>query len=474
MKTSALPTTIHVHQAYEVWSSEPEIIRFLDVRENAKFQAQRVPGSIWIAELSEVASRARDLSEVLFVIVSEGSANPIGDVSLGVGPEMENIVSLQGGIEAWLEAGFPTCPQDRKQLSARFEKESTMNRDPIFYQLFEPQTSTYTYLLADADTKEAVLIDPVLESVDRDLQLIQEHGLRLLYVLDTHIHADHVTGAGEIRKRTGAKTAVSRLANVECVDVPLEDGQEIRFGKHSIRVLETPGHTDSCLSFYSEGRVFTGDALLIRGTGRTDFQQGSAEKLYDSIHEKLYLLPPETDVYPGHDYRGQTRSTLAMEMKFNPRISQSTSKEKFITTMKELKLAQPKKIHEAVPANLACGRPRDERVFHPQEVNGVPEISPQDLKAHLKEVTIIDVRRPDEYHGELGHVPGSKLVTLGYDLKEFLEKMNREQEIVFVCRSGGRSGQATAESRGMGFKKTINMRGGMLLWNELGLPVERS
>lgn len=227
--------------------------------------------------------------------------------------------------------------------------------DSIFYQLFEPESSTYTYLIADPETKEAALIDPVLEKVDRDLQLIKELDLKLKYVLDTHIHADHITGAGEIRRRTGAKTAVSECARITCADLLLKDGEELFLGKRKIRALTTPGHTDSCMSFLLEDRVFTGDALMIRACGRTDFQQGSAEKLYESVHDKLFTLPEDTKVYPGHDYKGQTASTIGMEKKFNPRLGQGKSKEEFVAIMANLKLDPPKKIKVAVPANLACG-----------------------------------------------------------------------------------------------------------------------
>ncbi len=226
----------------------------------------------------------------------------------------------------------------------------------IFYQLFEHESSTYTYLIADPATGEAALIDPVIETVERDLKLIEELGLRLKYVIDTHIHADHITGAGVIRKRTGAQTAVSAHAHVDCADISLRDGDELFLGQMRIQALATPGHTDSCMSFIFGNKVFTGDALLIRGTGRTDFQQGSSGKLYDSVHEKLFRLPPDTQVYPAHDYRGQTASTIALEMKFNPRLGMGQSKNDFIKTMAELKLDKPKKIHEAVPANMACGK----------------------------------------------------------------------------------------------------------------------
>lgn len=352
----------------------------------------------------------------------------------------------------------------------------------IFHQLFERETSTYTYLLADEQSGEAVLIDPVLETVDRDLKLIAELGVRLKYVLDTHIHADHITGAGKIREHTGAKTCVSRNANVNCVDIALEDGQELRFGAQTLRALATPGHTDSCMSFVVGDRVFTGDALLIRGTGRTDFQQGSAERLYDSIHQKLFSLPPQTQLYPAHDYRGQTASTIDLERRHNPRVGAGRTKEDFVKIMSELKLDDPKKIHEAVPANLACGKIQTKgNSMRTQIIDGIPEVTPDQLHEHLERLKsspkdrprLIDVRRPDEFTGELGHVPGAELVTLGADLDRFLAEGDRQQEIVFICRSGGRSGRATAQSQALGYDRTANMTGGMIRWNELKLKVER-
>lgn len=231
-----------------------------------------------------------------------------------------------------------------------------MTADAIVYQLLEYESFTYTYLIADPLSKEAALIDSVFETVDRDLQLIDELGLKLKFVIDTHVHADHITGAGEIRKRTAVKSAVSAVANIDCADIPLEDGQELMLGTRKIRALATPGHTNSCMSYLFEGCVFTGDALLIRGCGRTDFQQGSSERLFASVREKLFTLPGETLVCPAHDYRGQTKSTIELERKFNPRLGMTKSKDDFIKTMAELKLADPKKIHEAIPANLECGK----------------------------------------------------------------------------------------------------------------------
>lgn len=342
-----------------------------------------------------------------------------------------------------------------------------MSTSTIFYQLFESETSTYTYLIADPISKEAALIDPVREMVDRDLKLIEELGLHLKYVLDTHVHADHITGSGEIRKRTGAQIALGAAANVKNADLALQDGQELELGTLKIKALATPGHTDSCMSFVFDGRIFTGDALLIRGTGRTDFQQGSAEKLFDSIVNKIFLLPDDTQVFPGHDYRGQSSSTVGLEKRFNPRLGQGKTKADFIRTMSELKLAHPKKISESVPANLICGDYSDSRVLHPTMNDGLPEVTAENVKKTLGKVRLIDVRTAEEFDNELGHIPGAELITLGSSLTEFLRSGNRDEEIIFVCRSGGRSGQATAESQKLGYKRTANMVGGMIHWKEM-------
>ena len=351
-----------------------------------------------------------------------------------------------------------------------------MKKDFIFYQLFEAETSTYTYLIADQLTKEAAIIDPVLETVDRDLKLVDELGLTLKYVLDTHIHADHITGAGTLRQKTKAQTGVSAESQVGCADLLLKDGDELLLGNKKIKVISTPGHTNTCLTYSFENMIFTGDSLLIRGCGRTDFQQGSSEKMFESVHGKLFHFSDDTVIYPGHDYRGQTTSTIGLEKKYNPRLSIETTKENFIKIMSELKLATPKKIHEAVPANLTCGVSSESRVFHPQIADGIPEVTVEDLKSHLSQVKsgqirLIDVRRPEEFNGEFSHIEGAKLVTLGPELTEFLVAGDKNQEIVFVCRSGGRSGAATAESIKLGYKLSMNMLGGMIRWTERKLPV---
>ncbi|MGN6105685.1 MAG: MBL fold metallo-hydrolase [Kofleriaceae bacterium] len=220
-------------------------------------------------------------------------------------------------------------------------------------QLFDRETSTYTYLLASGGS--AALIDPVLEQVDRDLALLRDLGLRLTHVLDTHVHADHVTGAGALRERTGAISHAS-AAGPPCADVHLRHGDAVHVGDLAITALATPGHTDDSLSFLVDGAVFTGDALLIRGCGRTDFQNGDAGQLYDALTGVLFALPDATVVYPGHDYRGHTASTIGEERHFNPRVA-GKSRDEFIATMAALGLAPPRKLAESVAANRACGLP---------------------------------------------------------------------------------------------------------------------
>jgi len=225
----------------------------------------------------------------------------------------------------------------------------------IFRQLFDAETSTYTYLVADAATREAVLIDPVLGQLERDLELLRELELRLAYALDTHVHADHVTAAGALRGRTGCKSVGGR-GGADCTDLKLGHGDVLRVGALALEALETPGHTDDSLTFLAEGCAFTGDALMVRACGRTDFQNGDAGQLYDSIHAHLYTLPDDTRVYPGHDYKGRTVTTVGEEKRFNARLAGRT-REQFVTLMNGLNLPRPKQLDVAVPANRACGQP---------------------------------------------------------------------------------------------------------------------
>ena len=227
----------------------------------------------------------------------------------------------------------------------------------FFRQFLEPVSSTWTYLLADRATGDAVIIDPVLETVDRDIQNILDLGLTLRWTLETHVHADHITGAAALKDRLGCQTGVSAHAGLDCVDRALVHGDRVAFGGHALTVVETPGHTLCSLSYLTDGphrMAFTGDALLIRGCGRTDFQNGSASKLYQAIHREIFSLPDDTTVYPGHDYNGRTASTVGEERRLNPRLTKSEVD--FVALMAGLNLPRPKLIDVAVPANLQCGR----------------------------------------------------------------------------------------------------------------------
>jgi glyoxylase-like metal-dependent hydrolase (beta-lactamase superfamily II) len=226
----------------------------------------------------------------------------------------------------------------------------------IFRQLFEPVSSTYTYLLADPATRRAVLIDPVFEEVETYAALLAELGLSLVYTLETHVHADHVTAGSVLRDRFGSRTIVHVDGGAECADQRVAHGDRVVVDGIALEVRETPGHTSGCVAYVAEDRVFTGDALLIGGCGRTDFQQGDAGKLYDSVHTQLFTLPPDTLVYPAHDYKGRTVSTIKEERALNARLGGGRSREAFQAIMAELKLAYPKQIDRAVPANQKCGR----------------------------------------------------------------------------------------------------------------------
>jgi glyoxylase-like metal-dependent hydrolase (beta-lactamase superfamily II) len=230
-----------------------------------------------------------------------------------------------------------------------------MHKNLLFRQLFDHETWTYTYLLADRAGGEAILIDTVREQVPRDLALLGELGLKLKFILDTHLHADHVTGAAKLKEATGARSGVAKVAGVAAAELALEDGQELSYGPFRLKVLATPGHTNACLSFYSEGMVFTGDTLFVRDVGRTDFQQGSNEKMFASIRGQIFSLPPETLIYPGHDYRGHHVSTVQEEQAHNPKVGLQNSFADFKRQMEAMKLGPPKKLEVAVPANMRGG-----------------------------------------------------------------------------------------------------------------------
>lgn len=347
----------------------------------------------------------------------------------------------------------------------------------LFRPLFDPESSTYTYLLADDATRKAVIIDPVLEQLDRDLALIHELGLTLEWALDTHVHADHVTALGLLRERTGCKTALSERSGTSWPDVLLRHGLRVEFGSRWLEVRETPGHTNGCLSYVldDKSKVFTGDALLIRGCGRTDFQQGDARTLYRSIHEQIFTLPDSCEVYPGHDYKGRLLSTVGEEKRFNPRIGGGKTIEQFVEIMNNLQLAYPKKIDIAVPANLrggATGGHADPELpvtepWAPITVSaaGVPEVPHEWVLSRPAGVRLVDVREPSEFDGPLGHIEGSELVPL-VTLPSVVASWDREAPVTLICRSGGRSGKAAMQMLSMGFRRVASMRGGMIAVRE--------
>ncbi|KAK7062999.1 Ethylmalonic encephalopathy 1 [Halocaridina rubra] len=232
---------------------------------------------------------------------------------------------------------------------------SHSSNNMIFRQLFDRESCTYTYLLADEASKDAVLIDPVIELAKRDAQLVEELGLKLKYVMNTHVHADHITGSGLLKKLVPGSQSLISVASKAMADVKVNPGEKVTFGCHELEVRSTPGHTNGCITYvcHEQRTAFTGDALLIRGCGRTDFQEGSSEKLYDSVHSEILSLPDDYILYPAHDYKGQTATTVREEKQYNPRLTKT--KDEFVDIMANLGLAYPKKIDVSLPANLVCG-----------------------------------------------------------------------------------------------------------------------
>ena len=348
----------------------------------------------------------------------------------------------------------------------------------LLRQLFDSRSSTYTYLLADPISKEALIIDPVFEQHLRDVALIIELQLTLKYVLETHVHADHVTGAWLLKDRLGARIGVAEVAGVEGVDVPLRNDDRISFGKHSLEVVATPGHTNSCLTYVTADykMAFTGDALLIRGAGRTDFQQGDAETLFHSVKEKIFSLPDDCLLYPGHDYKGRTVTSVAEERAYNPRIGGDANLGDFVGYMDNLYLPHPKEIDFAVPANMQCGRPENpdtaphEPTWGPvvHTYAGIPELEPEWVDDNLDELHVLDVREPNEFNGELSHIPGAQLIPLG-DLEQRIGEVPADNPVIVVCRSGRRSARATQILEQAGFEQVANLPGGMIRWRALEL-----
>ncbi|HQR11665.1 MAG TPA: MBL fold metallo-hydrolase [Casimicrobiaceae bacterium] len=351
----------------------------------------------------------------------------------------------------------------------------------VFRQLFDPQSSTYSYLLADRHSREAVLIDPVFEQARRDAALIHELDLKLVATLETHVHADHVTGAWLLKERCGSAIALAKVSGAAGADRYLAHGDRVAFGKRFLDVRATPGHTLGCLTYVldDESMAFTGDCLLIRGSGRTDFQQGDAREMYRSVRSQILTLPPSCLLYPAHDYRGLTVTSVDEERRFNPRLGGEIGEADFVGYMNNLGLPHPKLMDIAVPANLRCGRPEAgtpalaDPAWAPLTFTfaGIFEIQPEALEEHAGSVQILDVRERDEFDGPLGRIRGSKDIPLG-ELPARLGELAKDRPVVTVCRSGARSAQAAVLLAKAGFPNVANLAGGMLRWRGSGHPVD--
>lgn len=333
-----------------------------------------------------------------------------------------------------------------------------------------------TYLVACERTRRAVLIDPVKTQAERYLALLAYERLTLDALIDTHTHADHPTGSFLLKDLTDTRLIMHRRAPTPVANEHVEDGDTIRVGDLELEVLYTPGHTPDSISLHAGDRVFTGDVLLIGGTGRADFAGGDAGHQYDSITQKLFRLPDATLVFPAHDYRGNTSSTIGREKAHNPRIAGRT-REEYVALMASLNFPLPDKIQEVLQPNQSAID--DDMTKFPDltQLNHVRQLSAEDVSLRLHAASppfVLDVREPQEFVGELGHIPGSALVPLR-DLAERSGELAAHQAgpTVVVCRSGVRSTTAAAILEGLGFEQVFNLQGGMVDWNDRRLPVER-
>jgi sulfur dioxygenase len=344
----------------------------------------------------------------------------------------------------------------------------------IFRQLFDASSSTYTYLLADEESREALLIDPVFEQASRDLALLNELGLQLKLVVDTHAHADHITAAWLLKQKTGCKIAIAAAAGAENADVLLSDGQRIGVAGVELEARATPGHTSGCTSFVlaAQQMVFTGDALLIRGCGRSDFQQGDPARLYHSITEQIFSLPDGYAIYPAHDYNGRTRSSVAEEKQYNPRVGGGADERDFVEYMKAMQLPHPKKIDEALPNNLRSGKPANGKL--PEEPDwaelrvtfgGVPEVEPEWVLQHQAELTVLDVREAEEIGAPIAGLERVTSIPLS-ELRGRIAEVTKDKPVVTLCRSGKRSAMAITILKEAGHDKVANIHGGVLHWME--------
>jgi glyoxylase-like metal-dependent hydrolase (beta-lactamase superfamily II)/rhodanese-related sulfurtransferase len=342
----------------------------------------------------------------------------------------------------------------------------------IFRQLFDSVSGTYSYLLASRPGGEALILDPVLEKADRYCQLLRELDLKLVKAVDTHLHADHVTGLGELRDRTHCITIMGDQSKADVVSMRVADGDKVTIEGLSLDVMYTPGHTDDSYSYLMGDRVFTGDTLLIRGTGRTDFQNGSSRAQYDSIFNRLLKLPEETLVFPAHDYKGDTVSTIGEEKRYNPRL-QVKSVDEYIELMANLKLPNPKMMDVAVPANMHVGLHQDELAKQGLSLNA------RDAIASLgrPEILLVDLRETSERnkHGMLSgalHAPYGGIeesLQPGGMLREVAAASGRR--IVFFCAFGERSAMAVKAAKEAGLANAAHIEGGMDAWKKAGGPV---
>jgi glyoxylase-like metal-dependent hydrolase (beta-lactamase superfamily II)/rhodanese-related sulfurtransferase len=342
----------------------------------------------------------------------------------------------------------------------------------IFRQLFDSTSGTYSYLLASRRGGEALIIDPVLEKVDRYLQLIRELDLRLVKAVDTHLHADHITGLGALRDRTHCITVMGEQSKADVVSMRLAEGEKLTIEGLALDVLYTPGHTDDSYSYLMHDRVFTGDTLLIRGTGRTDFQNGDPRAQYESIFGKLLRLPDETLVYPAHDYKGETVSTIGEEKRFNPRL-QVRSIDEYVALMNNLRLPNPKMMDVAVPANMRVG-------FHQEEVARRGwALTAEQARAVVAspEVTLIDLREQGERerHGVIPgslHLPYQTLpehIVPGGMLHELAAATHKR--MVFYCAFGERSAMAVQAAQDAGIRSACHIEGGLGAWKKAEGPI---
>jgi len=342
----------------------------------------------------------------------------------------------------------------------------------IFRQLFDSVSGTYTYLLASRRGGEALIIDPVLEKVERYLQLIKELDLRLVKAVDTHLHADHITGLGALRDRTQCITVMGERSKVDVVSMRLAEGDRLTIEGVALDVLYTPGHTDDSYSFRMKDCVFTGDTLLIRGTGRTDFQNGDARAQYDSIFNKLLRLPDETLVYPAHDYKGETVSTIGEEKAFNPRL-QVKSIDEYVALMNSLNLPNPKMMDVAVPANMRVGFAQEAIAQRGWAVTATDAIG----LVGRPDVALIDLRERTERerHGVIPgslHAPYPDLaahVRPGGMLHELAAATGRR--MLFYCAFGERSAMAVQAAQDAGITSACHIHGGLDAWKKAAGPL---